>query len=437
MTYLPAELIRKKRFGQAHSRDEIHFLIQGYAQGAIPDYQMSAWLMAICLMGMTHEETSWLTMEMRDSGKALDLSSLGMTVDKHSTGGVGDKVSLILAPLVAAAGVPVPMMAGRGLGHTGGTLDKLESITGFKVDLGYARFHQQLATIGTAIMGQSDEICPADRKLYALRDVTGTIDSLPLICGSIMSKKLAEGASALVLDVKYGSGAFMKNMADGEALAQALVDIGRRAGRKMVALLTRMDEPLGRFIGNALEVQECLDILHNRPCKAQGKSYADTVELTLALAGHMICLGGKAASAEEGYKIATQLLTSGVAGERFADLCRSQGGDLQPPLAKAKLTIPVLSDRSGIMNYINVEKLGTAGVLLGAGRKFQQDVIDHSAGIEVFCQQGDPVQKGDPVFSLFAQNKERLAAALPLVHESFNISTQAVTRSPLIAKVIS
>ena len=253
MSFLPSELIRKKRFGGAYSRDEIRFFVRGYAEDKIPDYQAAAWLMAICCRGMSDQETSWLTEEMRDSGVVLDLKKLGVTVDKHSTGGVGDKVSLILAPLVAAAGVPVPMMAGRGLGHTGGTLDKLEYIgRGFSVQLSFAQFEKQVAAIGTAIMGQTHEICPADRKLYALRDVTGTIDSLPLICGSIMSKKLAEGMAALVLDVKFGSGAFMKTAAEAETLARALMDIGRRAERKVTALITRRESCTGRDLGRAL-----------------------------------------------------------------------------------------------------------------------------------------------------------------------------------------
>ncbi len=431
MNFVPAELIRKKRFGQSHSREEIRFLIQGYACERIPDYQMAAWLMAICLKGMTHEETSWLTLEMRDSGKVLDLSSLGVSVDKHSTGGVGDKVSLILAPLVAAAGVPVPMMAGRGLGHTGGTLDKLESIRGFDVNLGFARFQKQLLEIGTAIMGQTLEICPADRKLYALRDVTGTIDSLPLICGSIMSKKLAEGAAGLVLDVKFGSGAFMKTLDDCESLARALMDIGTRCGKKMRALLTRMDEPLGRFIGNALEVQECVEIL-------QGKMlYADTRELTLVLAGHMIFLGGKATTTEAGQILAEQLLASGAAWECFQKMVVAQGGDLQAGLPKAAHSLVVAAESSGFMSYIDVEKLGVAAVLLGAGRQLKSDVLDLGAGIEVFRHQGQAVSRGDTLFTLFASSAERTALCLPQLKESFQISRQSVTRSPLVAKVMS
>lgn len=437
MNFLPSELIRKKRFGHTHSREEIHFLIQGYASDKIPDYQIAAWLMAICCRGMSAEETTWLTMEMRDSGVVLDLQSLGVTVDKHSTGGVGDKVSLIVAPLVAAAGVPVPMMAGRGLGHTGGTLDKLESIAGFSVNLTFAQFQKQLAAIGVAIIGQSHEICPADRKLYALRDVTGTIDSLPLICGSIMSKKLAEGMAALVLDVKFGSGAFMKTLSDAEALARALMDIGVRAGRKVTSLLTRMDEPLGRFIGNALEVQECLDVLDGKRPDFEGKDYSDLIELTLETAGHMIFLGGKSASPFEGKNLAAKLLHGGQAKAKFAEICLWQGGDLTHPLANSPKQLLVTSPQDGNFQYLDVEKIGSASILLGAGRRFQGDVIDASAGIEVFRRQGEAVTRGAPLFRLFAADEARLSSALSVLKESFKISQQPVSQSPLIAKVLT
>src|SRR5690606_35240660 len=270
MTFIPAALIRKKRDGGRHDQKEIQFLIREFTQNRIPDYQMAAWLMAVCWRGLSMEETVWLTQEMRDSGVVLDSSRFPSPVDKHSTGGIGDKTSLIIAPLVAAAGVPVPMMAGRALAFTGGTLDKLESIPGFQVQLSTERFIKQLETVGTAIIGQSEEICPADRKLYALRDVTGTVESIPLICGSILSKKLAEGISALVLDVKFGSGAFMKTLPEAEALARSLKEVGEGFGKKIAVFLTRMDEPLGRFVGNVLEVRECLDILKGHKSSAPG-----------------------------------------------------------------------------------------------------------------------------------------------------------------------
>jgi pyrimidine-nucleoside phosphorylase len=437
MEFLPSDLIRKKRFGGAHTRAEIQYFIQGYAQDKIPDYQMAAWLMAICCRGMTGEETTWLTQEMRDSGTVLDLRPLGVTVDKHSTGGVGDKVSLILAPLVAAAGVPVPMMAGRGLGHTGGTLDKLESIAGFSVRLSFEQFQKQVHAIGTAIMGQTAEMCPADRKLYALRDVTGTIDSLPLICGSIMSKKLAEGMAALVLDVKVGSGAFMKTADEAERLAVALMDIGVRSGHKVTALLTRMDEPLGRFVGNALEVQECLDVMSGKKIATEGKSVDDLIELTLELAGHMIFMGEKATSTSAGKELARTLLTNGSAAAKFVEVCRWQGGDLSRPLPKARSQRVIKSEISGFMEYINVERIGSATILLGAGRRFQTDVVNPSAGIEVFRSQGEPVAAGAPLFTLFADSEAQIDAALAQLLEGFKISSRPTPQSPLILKVLT
>jgi pyrimidine-nucleoside phosphorylase len=338
--------------------------------------------------------------------------------------------------LVAAAGVPVPMMAGRGLGHTGGTLDKLESIPGFSVRLSFEQFQKQVAAIGTAIMGQTLEMCPADRKLYALRDVTGTIDSLPLICGSIMSKKLAEGMSALVLDVKFGSGAFMKEITDAELLAQALMDIGKRSGHRVTAMITRMDEPLGRMVGNALEVQECIDIMQGKTAFGEGKSCDDIIELTLELAGEMIWLGGESISAEEGRELARKLLREGRAYEKFAEICRWQGGDLGASRAKAKVERMVTSPRDGFMRYTDVERMGAAAVVLGAGRRIAADTLDFGAGLEVFRRQGETVRKGDPLFKIFAGSAGAIDEALPLLESSFAISQQPVPQSKLIAKVL-
>lgn len=435
MDLLPSELIRKKRFGGHHSREEIRFLIQGYAHDKIPDYQMAAWIMAICFRGMNAEEIAWLTQEMRDSGVVLDLSQMGITVDKHSTGGIGDKTSLLLAPIVAAAGITVPMMAGRGLAHTGGTLDKLESIPGFNVKLSFEAFKKQLGEIGCAIMGQTFEICPADRKLYALRDVTGTVDSLPLICGSIMSKKLAEGMSALVLDVKVGTGAFMKTQAEAEELARALADIGVRSGKRVHALLTRMNEPLGRFVGNSLEVQECLDILDGKLASGLGKTYQDTIELSLILAAHMIFLGGKAKSIDEGREIANSLLNDGSAKKKFLKMCELQGGKLTLPQAASVETVTAEAD--GFFVYTNLEKMGVACVHLGAGRAFQNDVLDYAAGIEVFCEQSQPVKKGDPIFKVYHSDPSRYKQSLQVLKESFTISNQKVVRQPLVIKEIT
>jgi len=437
MEFLPSDLIRKKRFGGAHTREEIEFFIRGFAEDKIPDYQMAAWLMAICCKGMTGEETTWLTQEMRDSGEVLDLKKLGVTVDKHSTGGVGDKVSLILAPLVACAGVPVPMMAGRGLGHTGGTLDKLESIPGFSVKLTFEQFQKQVAAIGVAIMGQTLEMCPADRKLYALRDVTGTIDSLPLICGSIMSKKLAEGMSSLVLDVKVGSGAFMKTIGEAEELARALMDIGVRSGHKVTALLTRMDEPLGRFVGNALEVGECLEIMKGNSQFGEGKTAGDLIDLTLELAGHMIFLGGKARTPADGKAEAAKILASGRVYEKFSEICKWQGGDLSRPPARAKVERLVTAEADGFMNYTDVERMGAAAIVLGAGRRFQADTIDPSAGLVVFRQQGDRVFKGQALFQIHAAADSIIDECLPMLKASYEVSPQARPQTPLILKVIT
>lgn len=437
MELLPTEMIRKKRFGGTHTREELRAFIQAYAREVIPDYQMSAWLMAVCLKGMTAEETAWLTMEMRDSGVVLDLSHLGVTVDKHSTGGIGDKTSLILAPLVAAAGVVVPMMAGRGLAHTGGTLDKLESIPGFNVRLSFDQFKAQLASVGGAIIGQTAEICPADRKLYSLRDVTGTVDSMPLICGSIMSKKLAEGMSALVLDVKFGSGAFMKTVEDAEALARALMSIAQLSGKKAIALLTRMDEPLGRFVGNALETRECLDILDGKSAPTDGKDFGDTLELSLELAAHMIVLGGKAPSHEVAKNLARELLANGSARRKFNEICSAQGGDLRQPLKVAAHTQDVVARHDGFMNYVDLEKMGLAAVHLGAGRRTQTDELDLGAGIEMFKNQADAVKKGDILFRLYHSDEQRAQTAEAVLQQCFGLTPVMPTRSPLIAKVLT
>jgi pyrimidine-nucleoside phosphorylase len=436
MDFLPADLIRKKRFGESHSREEIRFLIQNYSRGAIPDYQMSAWLMAVCFRGMNEEETAALTQEMRDSGVVMDLSHLGTPVDKHSTGGVGDKTSLILTPIVAAAGVPVPMIAGRGLGHTGGTLDKLEAIAGFSVRLTREQFQSQVARVGAAIMGQTEDICPADRKLYALRDVTGTVDSLPLICGSIMSKKLAEGMQGLVLDVKYGSGAFMKSLDDSRALARALMSIGKNSGKAVVAVLSRMTEPLGRFVGNALEVQECLDILDGKSWHGSGKGYEDTLELSLALAAHMIVLGKKARDLPTARARAEELLASGRARLKFNELCSAQGGKIDKGLPRAKLKHRVLATSDGFINYTDVDQIGMAAIWLGAGRRLQSDTLDLAAGIEVCLKQGDVVRKGDPLFILHAASPERIDSSLLPLQNGFTITTSRVAPAPLIAETL-
>jgi pyrimidine-nucleoside phosphorylase len=437
MSFLPAELIRKKRFGGTHTPQEIEFLIQGYAKEEIPDYQMAAWLMAVCFSGMTAEETAHLTKEMRDSGQTLDLSYLGVTVDKHSTGGIGDKTSLLLAPIVASLGIPVPMMAGRGLAHTGGTLDKLESIAGFNVAIGFDRFKQQLGKVGAAIIGQTREVCPADRKLYALRDVTGTVDSYPLICGSIMSKKLAEGMSALVLDVKAGSGAFMKTPDDARGLAKALMAIGKHFDKKVTALITRMDEPLGRFVGNVLEVRECIEILQGKSFAGEGKGYDDTVELTLELASHMIVLGGKASSLAAGRALASRALSDGSALRKFKEIVLAQGGAWPETFPEAPHQEFVKAESEGFLRYTDLEKMGLACVHLGAGRAFQTDPLDHSAGLEIYCVNGQAVSKGQKLFKVHSASPEKFQAALPLLIESFVVSKNNLERTPLIHEVLT
>ena len=340
MEFLTAEFIRQKKKGEILARKDIETFIAGYVSGEIPDYQVAAWLMAVCFEPLSAEETAWLTGAMANSGRRLKFKSpLGLSVDKHSTGGIGDKTSIILAPIVAAAGVHVPMMAGRGLAHTGGTLDKLESIHGMKVRWDLDHFQKQVDDLGVAIIGQTEEICPADRKMYALRDVTGTVDSLPLICASIMSKKIAEGCEALVLDVKFGSGAFMKTLKEAGELASAPSAIGRANGLKVSTLQTNMNEPLGRFVGNALEIQECLEILKREKVHRDGKPATDTEELSLELAAQMLFVAQRCANLMEARELARAVLESGHAYEKFAAMVQAQGGDLStrsPAPAPAK-----------------------------------------------------------------------------------------------------
>jgi len=392
----PVELIHKKRGGGALSREELSWLLDGYVAGRIPDYQMSAFLMAVYFRGMTDEETSVFTDIMLHSGVVVDLSAVpGIKVDKHSTGGVGDKVSLILAPMVAACGVPVPMISGRGLGHTGGTLDKLESIPGFRTDLSVDEYRRVIGDTGLVLIGQTAEITPADRKMYALRDVTATIESVPLIAGSIMSKKLAEGIDALVLDVKTGDGAFMKDHDDAVALAKALVAIGARAGKRVVAFLTGMDQPLGLTIGNWVEVLESVDCL-------RGRNVPDLMEVTTVLGGAMVWLGGKAASIEEGMKLCQSAIWSGKAYEKFLEIIRRQGGDtryVEEPerYRKPKHALALVSPADGHVQSFATRRIGVLATELGAGRQKADDRIDPTAGIVLKKKLGDPVQRGSVI----------------------------------------
>lgn len=434
MSILMTDLIRVKKEKRPHTHEEIRHLIKHYSQGQIPDYQMAAWAMAVVLNGMTTEETYFLTEEMKLSGLTLDLKSIaGVKVDKHSTGGVGDKTSMILGPIVAAAGIPVPMIAGRGLGHTGGTLDKLESIPGFSTQVSSENFKKQIREIGICIMGQTAEICPADKKLYALRDVTSTIDSFPLICASIMSKKLAEGIDALVLDVKFGSGAFMKTAEDAEKLAKLLVGVGQKAQKTVHAYLTDMNQPLGRWAGNALEIKECVEILKNEDSDGL---YADTRELSLQLAGAMIYLGGKAISAEEGYAKANAILTSGKGFEKFLQLCELQGGNLKS-LPQPKNSLVVAAPSSGFVSEYNTERLGIASLLTGAGRVRTDDRVDPTAGVYFHKKLGDPVSKGEPLFSIYGADPQKFEEAKTELLKFTKIGPEKTKPQPLILKRIS
>jgi pyrimidine-nucleoside phosphorylase len=429
------DVIRKKRDGIELSRHEIEGFVNAYTQGDIPDYQVSAWLMAVVLRGMTRPETAALTDAMLRSGEVLDLSSLAARkVDKHSTGGVGDKTSLVLAPLASAAGVAVPMISGRGLGHTGGTLDKLESIPGFNVNLPVAEFRRVLGVCGCAMIGQTAEIAPADRKLYALRDVTGTVESPYLICASIMSKKLAEGIDALVLDVKTGSGAFMKNESDAAFLAELMVETGERMGKQVVALITDMDQPLGNMIGNALEVVEVVEVL-------RGGGPADLRELCLELAGWMLYLGGVAKSVANGKEQSARLVSSGKALERFRRMVELQGGDpgmIEDPkkLPQAQHTMQVKSATAGYLTAMQCEQIGTACVILGGGRERKEDSVDRSVGIVLHKKVGDEVRAGETLATIYYNAEAKAQRARQLIEQSCEIGVAAPARRPLVHKII-
>jgi pyrimidine-nucleoside phosphorylase len=435
-TFRAIDVIRKKRDGMELSSSEIEGLVNAYTANEIPDYQVSAWLMAVVLRGMTRPETAALTDAMLHSGEVLDLSSLpAKKVDKHSTGGVGDKTSLVLAPLAAAAGVTVPMISGRGLGHTGGTLDKLEAIPGFNVNLSVTDFRRVLAACGCAMIGQTAEIAPADRKLYALRDVTGTVESPYLICASIMSKKLAEGIDALVLDVKTGSGAFMKNEKDAAFLAELMVETGERMGKQVVALITDMDQPLGNMIGNALEVVEVVQVL-------RGEGPEDLRELCLGLAGWMLHLGGVSKTVVEGKQQSAKLISSGHALERFRQMVELQGGDPRviddaKRLPQARHTMQITSVKSGYLVSMQCEQIGTACVILGGGRERKEDSVDPAVGIVLHKKVGDQIASGDALATIY-YNAEALATrARQLIEASCEVTeTPPAARRQLIHRVI-
>ncbi len=420
-SYNIVTLIRKKRDGKTLTEDEISYLIRAYTDDKVPDYQMSSFLMATYLNGLNTEEAAYLTRSMLHSGIVVDLSETpGLKVDKHSTGGVGDKLSLILAPIVASCGVPVPMISGRGLGHTGGTLDKLESIPGFTVDVDLDRYKEILKKQNIVLVGQTEEIAPADKRLYALRDVTATVESIPLIAGSIMSKKLAEGIDALVLDVKFGSGAFMKKHEDAVKLAKTLVGIGEEFGKQTIAYLTTMEQPLGYGVGNWLEVKESIDCLN-------GEGPEDVMEITHLLAGTMIYLGGKASSVEEGIEMSHTAVEDGSALQKWIDIVEEQGGDssvVKDPdsYPKAKAIEPVKSDRSGYVTKMDAFAMGMVSVELGAGRRAKEDDVDPQAGFVLHKKIGDRVEKDETIATLHTNKEEMLDTAKKGMLDAITIS---------------
>jgi pyrimidine-nucleoside phosphorylase len=430
------DLIRKKRDSGEHSRDEIDFLVAGYTRGDIPDYQMAAWLMAVWLRGLSRSELAALTEAMLYSGEVLNFSDLpGKKVDKHSTGGIGDKTSLILAPIVAAGGLTVPMISGRGLGHTGGTLDKLEAIPGFNVNLSLAEFRNVLQECGMGLIGQTKEIAPADKKIYALRDATCTVENIGLICASIMSKKLAEGIDALVLDVKVGSGAFMKREEDAVNLAEVMIETGKRMGKKVVALITDMDQPLGCAAGHANEVAECIDILN-------GGGPADLRELSLELSAWMFYLGERTTSVDEGRHLAQTMIASGQAREKFKQGIRLQGGDDRVvdephrlPQSRSRVDIP--SPTAGYVSGTNCERFGIALAVLGGGREKKEDAIDHAVGLQFHKRIGDRVEKGETLATVHYNGDARLAEAKALIAENYFVAHEAPRQKrPLIRRVL-
>ena len=430
------DLIRKKRDSGELSREEINFLVSGYTRGDIPDYQMAAWLMAVWIRGMNRSELAALTEVMLHSGEVLNHSEIpGKKVDKHSTGGIGDKTSLILAPVVAAGGLTVPMISGRGLGHTGGTLDKLEAIPGFNVNLSLGEFRRVLRQCGMGLIGQTAEIAPADKKIYALRDVTSTVENIGLICASIMSKKLAEGIDALVLDVKTGSGAFMKKEEDSIRLAEVMVETGQRMGKKVVALITGMDQTLGRMAGHSNEVAESIEIL-------RGRGPTDLRDLSLDLSAWMFYLGERTKTVEEGRRLAETMIASGQALEKFRQGIRLQGGDervIDEPerLPIAYLNFHVTSSASGFITGTNCEGFGIALAMLGGGREKKEDKIDHGVGLEFHKRIGDRVEIGEPLATIHYNSDAKLAEAKALVASSYFIGEKAPQeKPPLVRRII-
>lgn len=429
------DLIEKKRDGHVLSNEEIDYVIKGYTDGSIPDYQMSALLMAIYFRGMNEEETLHLTMAMRDSGDVLDLSEIkGVKVDKHSTGGVGDKTTLVVGPMVAACGVPVAKMSGRGLGHTGGTIDKLESFPGYRVSIPEDVFISNVNEIKIAVAGQTANLAPADKKIYALRDVTATVDNISLIASSIMSKKLASGADAIVLDVKTGSGAFMKEEKDAILLAQEMVNIGNGAGKNTIAIITDMDQPLGHAVGNALEVREAIDTL-------KGEGPDDLLELSYVLGSYMLKAAGVADDLEEAREKLENSVKNGNALKKLAELVKAQGGDETyvyntDKLVKSSIIMDVNSEVSGYVEKIETEDIGRVSLVLGGGRENKDSVIDLSVGVVLHKKVGDKVEKGDAIATLYANDLDKLSVAKDILVNAYSITVTPAKSKPLIKWIV-
>ena len=429
------DLIEKKKLGQELSTEEISEMIKGFTDGSVPDYQMAAMLMAICFQGMSKRETVDLTLAMRDSGDVLDLSGIkGVKVDKHSTGGVGDKTSLALTPIIAALGVPVAKMSGRGLGHTGGTIDKLECFPGFTTEISEQTFMDNVNKIGIAIAGQTANLAPADKKLYALRDVTATVDQMSLIASSIMSKKLASGSDAIVLDVKTGNGAFMKKYEDSVALAEAMVSIGTMAGKKTTAVITDMDQPLGYAVGNSVEVMEAIDTL-------QGRGPEDFKQVVFALGGQMLQAAGRADSQEEAEKLMQSVIEDGTALKKFAEFVTAQGGDASyvyetDKFPKASYTKEIIATKEGYVGRILAEEIGIACMTLGGGRETKESSIDLSVGIILKKKNGDFVKEGETIAVVYGNDTGKMERAMEKIQNAYDITAEKPEGRPVVLKYI-
>ena len=429
------DIILKKKRNIILSKEEIEFVVNGYTNGTIPDYQMSAFLMAVCFNGMNEEETFYLTIAMRDSGDILDLSRInGIKVDKHSTGGVGDKVSLILAPILAALDVKVAKMSGKGLGHTGGTIDKLESIPGLNTNLSEDKFFENVNNIGVAIAGQTANLAPADKKIYALRDVTATVDCIPLIASSVMSKKLASGADSIVLDVKCGNGAFMKDEEEAYKLAEAMVDIGKKAGKNIAAIITDMNQPLGNYIGNSLEIVEVILAL-------QGKIDNDLMDVVYALGSEMLVFAKKTSNTDEAKRMMVDVINNNKAYEKFIEFVKAQDGDVEyvyhpEKLVDTKIMYELKSEQSGFVVGFDTEGIGRGVQVLGGGRLTKEDIIDYTVGIVVHKKIADAVKKGDILATIYANDEKKFEAALNYIKNSIFIKGENIMSPNIIKKVI-